>query len=1442
MRQEAYMGRKGMIALLCLVVVVAAAGAFWLNCSRKVMAELETTLAAQMTMALGSKVTIAGMEIDSLNQLLLHNVVIYDKEQKKVLSVKRAAIWVNPLRLLLGKSALGTVSSVRMTQPELWLNQKTDGQWNVEELLTGQNHAPTGFSGEVIIEKGQAWIQTHNRQWAFEKMAGTLDFSSQPSIGLDLRAFYKGKEITVKGVQNSRGRTGLAVTAQEIPVADWQAFCPKGSALSLRGGNVKNLSLSYVQNAQGRQWAGQAELDGLAVDLKGMAVRAVKGYTTFTNHNVYLFVSGLWQNQPLALRGSVQIGLGMPVLSLEVQSAAFDPLVLDRNLPVRGLTSFDLQVSGLVNAPAFDGQVRLPQGTITNYPVKRVKADIHMADGILAVRHLSADIFGGQITAAGNLVLSGQKYHINLSGRRLDMAALAAWIPQVKGRGDFDIAAEGRGTAMPEDMQGTAAISQGSVADIPFDKFSVGFVKQQDHWAVHYANLAIGKGMLTLAGNMTDGKVSAAFYGTQFPLAIIGQKYPSLKLAGTGRISGSVAGTLASPVISGQFTAENGEIYDQPFAQAQGAFQVTKEQVELKDFLLQDGATSHQINGTIGLQGKRLMHVSVISKHARAENIVKLLSPGEALTGNVDNEMLITGPMDDFQLDGHMRLTAGSFRGQLISKAWGSYQRRHGRITLDDFRIVSLNTYIHLSGIVEPDQNMNLNVAAEHINLARLNLHLPYPAAGHAKFVGKLTGTPQFPVFNGNLTADSLLINGQEFTQVRGQVQLNGPQLDIPDFHFHHGQGICTFAGGINLTTQEISGALDVQNLALQSVLATFNIPDKEIRGNLSGQIRLGGTAKKPNLWVDGNLTQGAIKNYPLDSIRVNAALENGVFKIYELSAKQGQGVLKAQGTADLNGKVDMEVGGRDINAGLISAWFDLPVATKGQLQFTAQITGRTQKPHAAVSLEVDHGGIANATFDSLYGLFVVEKDNIQVNQVLLIKGPYRASAYGNIPVAALSAAGRRQVSAAQQMNLKVNLDEADLSILPVLTKEVSWAAGHTQGTLILSGTLADPLLNGNIRVQGGTIKLASLYEPIQKVNADIRFNGNQAEVKQFDGSLGSGSYSLTGNASWDMLKLSDYHFALKLQRPDIRSKYFTGPLEGKLLLMKKGDQPQLSGNLLLQKDTIDIPGIPELGSSTWNALLDVDVHLGNKVRFYNPFLYDLSAVGHVHFGGSVQRPNTSGGITATRGTLNYLGTQFKVQEGHAGFTQYDSFVPVLHLAAQTALQQTTVNLVIEGPATGMKFHLTSDPEMSQQQILSLLTLRSRYYDAQNGGNAALGKAEISSMLGAGLQARFLSALEANLQNALGLDEFHVVRDTYNAAMPNASSSSDVFATTDREVYNLEIGKYVTDKLMVGYTVGIDYKKNEYNVRYDLSRRFSLSGSVDDQHNTWLGLEARFRF
>lgn len=1433
---------KAKALFLIIIIVAAALAVLWQSKSQTFMAAFGDTLSAELTESVGTKVKVDSVEIGAFGSVSAHGIVLADRNDQPIVTADQIIVGFNPFKIITGQSAIEAVNKVTVVNPQLTIKQAEDGRWSIEDLLDSGNKEKSTLNLQLSIVGGTASVSNLSGEWLLQNINGIIDVEQQSLTAIHVALTHAGATADIKGFWNST-RGSLEIKAQNIALANYQSLVPTDSSLKLLGGTAETAEVILSRGNSQITYAGEAKIDHGALIIDDIPVSELQGIITFTDNYLYLFNTAKVFDQPLKVRGKITTDTTKPVINVAVSSTGFDLSALGNSFPIQGTTAFDATITGVTDNPSINGQFKLEQAQFNGQSMTNIAMDLSYNDGLLTINDLQGQIFNGQVMVQGTVMPETMHYNLHIRGRQLDSANLAEFFPGLSGYADLDVVASGGQDIANAVIYGTAAIQAGQVQGIGFSNLNTSFYKNGQDIVFDYMNIGFGSGVATASGTMNGNQLNLVVQGNGLPLSIVGQLEPRINLEGLVDFKGTLSGTTSQPKFQAEFTAVNGQAFYQPFTQATGMLTLSPERLILQDVVLVDGMTRHALNGWIGIDDNHLLNLNLVSRQARAENLIKLLAPGEKLTGNVDNDVVITGSLNNIQAEGNILLTEGSFHGFLIARGAGHYQQVNGTTILKDFAINSLNTQVKIGGSIQPNNQMDLDIAAQAVDIARLHVNFPYPIVGQANFSGKLRGTPDYPIFNGELTADNLEFNSQQLQQVAGTLNVQGNQIDIPTFGFRQGAGKFTFSGGINLASNEVYGDLAVENGQLAALLSVLNTPVKGVDGQLNGRITISGNTTKPNVELTGNLKRGNIKKYPLDNIELDVSLSNNIVTVKNFTAQQGQGVLAVHGSADLNGPLQLEIGGRDIDAGLITNWFDSNIETKGKLNFAAQVTGTTNNPSAAVSLEIAGGGVANATFDSLYGLLLLDQGSIHVNQLLLTKGAYRASAYGVIPVAALTSQGRQQAAIEDQMDIKVRLDEADLSIMPLLTKEVSWAVGRTQGELTIGGTLVQPTLHGNISVNNGVVKLASLNDPIQKVGLDIRFDGDKIDVQTFEGFMGSGSYRFIGSAKLSGLGLSNYDLSLKLDNLGVNSKYFKGPLNGELTLVSTTRRPKLSGKLIFENTTIDIPYIPEMTSESPNIALDVEVIAGKKVRLYNPYMYDIWAEGRVKFAGTTLRPDVSGRIDATRGTISYLRTPFKIKEASAEFTQFASFEPIIKLNAETRLSQTRVFISANGPASAMGLQLTSEPSMSQQEILSLLTLRSRYFDKQNGNDddrdSGLGRDELVALLDAGLQLRFISELESTFRDVFGLDEFRLVRDTLSGA-DNKSGNDSV---RDREVYNIEFGKYLTDRFMLNYTMGVGHDDEDgIGFRYDLTRNMSVTGSYDKLNRHRIGVETRFKF
>ena len=100
----------------------------------------------------------------------------------------------------------------------------------------------------------------------------------------------------------------------------------------------------------------------------------------------------------------------------------------------------------------------------------------------------------------------------------------------------------------------------------------------------------------------------------------------------------------------------------------------------------------------------------------------------------------------------------------------------------------------------------------------------------------------------------------------------------------------------------------------------------------------------------------------------------------------------------------------------------------------------------------------------------------------------------------------------------------------------------------------------------------------------------------------------------------------------------------------------------------------------------------------------------------------------------------------------------------------------------------------------------------------------------------FLNEIEGTLRNVLNLDEFRISRDSLS------DSAKKRFDTDDGDVYSVQSGKYLSDKVMLRYTKGINYDLNRVGLQYYMNNNVGIITEVEDDGVYNIKLEMLWKF
>lgn len=1446
-------GKTWMIGGVLTAAIAVSTLWYYVQANNYFMQQAGEQVAALATQALGTQVDVGEIEISSLHELKLNHLAVYDKQAELIARADSARV---SFRLLAAVSApADAVKEVTVSGVEANLTERADGSWNVQDLIS-EEKSEQEFHGRIKVEDGRVKVRRQGQELDLTDVAASVDCVDFPVYKAEFAALNQDTKVTGNAVISDTRQIVNAKVAG-LDIEKYLPLVPAGlipENVEVQAGRLPQAEIHAYLRDGDLSFSGEGDLEGGKVRVEDTLIENINAHASFTNEEVLFRAKAEAAEQQVKAHGTIKSLSTSPCLDIEADSEAFDPSLILPNIPYSGAAKFAVKVTGPVTDPCVDGEVEVPQGQAMGIAFRNAHANVRYQDKNVFVRNFNTGVWGG--TASGEAVISTENagYTVHLKAEDIDAAQGASFVPElagVSGRVSADIGGNGKGTDLSTlQLYGSALVRNATWQGMTVDKASTSFYLAGDDLSIDYLSINMpNHSSLGVEGRIKDMRGSArlelAFYGGHVDLSLLQKLDPRLEMSGFCDFKGTVRGDKANPQVELKFSALKGTVFKQPFDSLKFAASGSLDGVGLDDFLMEkNGKEVWRAAGSVGFTGEKKIDLQLDTMGARMEDVVALIAPDQPITGNVDNIIKVTGTTDNPHAVGYIHFYRGSYRGVLLSGMDGDYFLENGKLRLQDFHAYSPMIDMVLNGTITTDnQALDMEVVAKDIDLMRVKHKLPYDVSGHGTFNGKIGGTINDPEFHGILDFPEIEANGEKVTNLRGMVKYRGKSFDIDHFGFEQNGGSYDMELAYNIDSDEVNGDVLLQKVDLAGMAALLDKKNDILTGTADLTAHIGGTAHNPTAQATGKIEKGVAGGYDIHGVEMDLRLLNNVVYIRKFQGSQGEeGQFSADGSVEIGGAINARFTASNLAFGMLSGIAGAKTRdVTGTYDIEAVLGGYTYNPAADVKIAAKEGGMQGASFDALTGEAHLKNGLIDITQFRVEKKVGEkncaATAKGIVPLKALTAKKDEWLEDFEQIQLKISLQDADLSLLPTVSKQIDWAVGATEGEVNIHGTLAHPMINGAVAIPNGAVKIKEIKDPVTDMAAKVRFTGNKVTVEEFSGKMGGGSYDLKGELTMNGLEPEHYDFALLVDKLGIKSSFFEGPLNGELHLTDTDfygmHLPKISGHVDFDHCKVSVPTIPEGEGELPEMVLDVQVNVGDKVHFYTPYLYDLYLTGGFHAGGIMSHPKMSGSLQVKRGgTINYLKTEFKIREGIANFNQVASFLPSIDFFADTKLARTRVFLSVKGPLGAAEMKLSSSPEMSQTQIIQLLTLRDAYKEGQSNMDAG-------DLLVVGLQMGFLSEMEAIMRQYLLLDKFTISRGS-GSAFDNQRREKE--NSENKYDFNVSMGKYITDKVMLRYIKGFGGDNiNRYGVQYDLDDRWGLT--VEREANEYIfGVEARIPF
>ncbi len=400
----------------------------------------------------------------------------------------------------------------------------------------------------------------------------------------------------------------------------------------------------------------------------------------------------------------------------------------------------------------------------------------------------------------------------------------------------------------------------------------------------------------------------------------------------------------------------------------------------------------------------------------------------------------------------------------------------------------------------------------------------------------------------------------------------------------------------------------------------------------------------------------------------------------------------------------------------------------------------------------------------------------------------------------------------------KLVLQDFELAELTPFTGYGVEPAGTVNDSFTFAGSLGEPKISGKIALRDGGIYLP--YQGITLENIVISIDaGEDSVLVEGKAISGPGQVTTAGTVKYGaeglegVLNVKGTDFLL-LNLPEyivrVNSDMQLAFTEDEIAIKGTVEVPygliapeEMKDSVSASEDVIFVDGTEEERVKSWPLRLDIEVRLGDDVRIDG---YGLTG----RLGGQVRVYTTADNSIAGRGELDLIGGTFTfysrsldIKRGRVLFTGGPIDNPGVDVRAQVEVgakeamgEGYTVGVDISGLVQDLKYHLFSNPYMSDTEILSYMIAGTSLANTTEGEGNMLEAAAM--MLGTKGSAEYTR----ELGNLLFIDDLH---------LEGSSTTEDM---------SVVVGKRLTEDLYIGYDLNMFSQLGQFRVRYDLSRGF----------------------
>ena len=888
----------------------------------------------------------------------------------------------------------------------------------------------------------------------------------------------------------------------------------------------------------------------------------------------------------------------------------------------------------------------------------------------------------------------------------------------------------------------TASIMDGSVngtASIAFNE------RAQSRVNADFTNLDLSKIVALQGGRVipfegsTTGRADITFAGTNFRTTsgtISADITASAGDAARGTVP--VNGRIELAATNGLFNIDTARL-NTPNSQlnATGRF----------DLRSNDSNLNLALNSTDASEVERLIRVLGVSPALEEQ----LDSLDAAVAGNLTFNGTLTGNVYDPTIEGSASLASLSLRGREVGSVStdlfvspAGTELRNGMVREPGGGTIAFSVNAPAGGT----NNTSVNATLTNVNAGNLLAALPVDLPERLRdFTGttsgtvNLTGLPNAAQGEIDIASNGGTVGGQTFDSLRAKAVFSGTRIELQTGEIRVGDGFVSATGTYERATTEFNFDVNGQNVPLPLALAF--LPENDAIPTIGGLTNFTADAT-------GFYDRPTTYNIAFDGTARDVTVNENQFGVVKFSGKTTGQVLTASVTATLDGRdqvidATVDFGNPNIPITVTTAFNNSPLAPffafvpqlrgiplSGTGTGTVTFGGELSQLNAQMEREWSTAGLTGVARFSRLDLLVQDTPISATQEVVIAFSPSQidfqnarfAGTGSDLTISgvkALTDTGINSLAVTGTVNLAL------LNAFPQVEASDTFFGGTAEKVSVrLSGPNATARISGSASLKNAAIStfVGQSRLTFERLEGEVLFASNQAQIQITDGYLGGGRINATGGVLFgDALQVEA--FRVSVDGSGITVSLAEGfSTTGDAELEFTGNRPR--GNLIVQISgyiratralyTQDIElasivggrssGNISSGPSSLAPRFDLTIE-GRDALIVRNNIADLTASVSLRLTGTTENPQISGRITANSGTLFFRNNRYDVQRGVLEFPPNTSIEPVISLRAETEIQGYQIFVDLNGPLTeteSLTLATRSNPALPSQDVLSLIT------------------------------------------------------------------------------------------------------------------------------------------